>query len=99
MTLPPAAWVGTPVTHWPCGQTQRYCQNTTRASTNYIQTMRYSNFPTGADGFGSLAICVLFNPSGEFPKMRKATISVVVYVCPSVHMEQLGSHWTDFHEI
>jgi len=21
------------------------------------------------------------------------------YVCPSVRMEQLGSHWTDFYEI
>ena len=20
-------------------------------------------------------------------------------ICPSVHMEQLGSHWKDFHEI
>ena len=24
---------------------------------------------------------------------------VCLYVYPSVHMEQLGSHWTDFHEI
>jgi len=34
---------------------------------------------------------------GTFAKLRKATISFPV--CPSVHMEQLGSHWTDFHEI
>ena len=26
--------------------------------------------------------------------MRKATVSFVM----SVHMKQLGSHWTDFHE-
>jgi len=22
-----------------------------------------------------------------------------LHVCPSVHMEQLGSHWTDFNEV
>jgi len=39
--------------------------------------------------------------------LRKATISFVMFVrlsvrlsgCPSVSMEKLGSHWTDFHEI
>jgi len=42
---------------------------------------------------------------GAFEKFRKATIRFVVFffVClsvrPSVRMEQLGSHWTDFHEI
>jgi len=30
---------------------------------------------------------------GTFTKLQKATISFVMYVCPSVHMEQLGSHW------
>jgi len=25
-------------------------------------------------------------------------MSSVLSVCPSVRMEQLGSHWTDFHE-
>ena len=34
-----------------------------------------------------------------FAKLRKATISFVMYVCPSVRMEQLASHWTDCHEI
>jgi len=29
-------------------------------------------------------------------KLRKATISFVMSVCPSVRMEQLGSYWTDF---
>ena len=37
-----------------------------------------------------------------FKKLRKAT-SKLSNVCPSfrpsVRMEQLGSHWTDFHEI
>jgi hypothetical protein len=36
---------------------------------------------------------------GAFAKLRKATISFVMSVRPSVSMEQLGSHWTDFHEI
>ena len=31
--------------------------------------------------------------------MRKATIRFVMSVRPSVRMEQLGSHWMDFHEI
>jgi len=34
-----------------------------------------------------------------FAKLRKATISFVMSVCPSVRMEQLGSRWTDFHKI
>jgi hypothetical protein len=36
---------------------------------------------------------------GAFEKLREATISFVMSVCPSVRMEQLGSHWTVFHEI
>jgi hypothetical protein len=40
---------------------------------------------------------------GEFTKLRKATSSFVMpvrlSVRPSVRMEQLDSHWTDFHEI
>jgi hypothetical protein len=39
---------------------------------------------------------------GAFTKLRKATISSIIYVCLSVclsfRMQQLGSHWTDFHE-
>jgi hypothetical protein len=31
---------------------------------------------------------------GALAKLRKATVSFV-----HVHMEQLGSHWTDFDEI
>jgi hypothetical protein len=27
---------------------------------------------------------------------EKATVSFVMSVCPSVIMEQIGSHWTDF---
>ena len=32
-------------------------------------------------------------------KIAKATISFFMSVCLSGGMEQLGSHWTDFHEI
>jgi len=35
---------------------------------------------------------------GAFAKMRKATTNFVMSVCPS-RTEQLGLHWTDFHEI
>ena len=38
-----------------------------------------------------------------FAKLQKTTISFVMSVRPSarpsLRMEQLGSHWTDFHEI
>jgi hypothetical protein len=40
-----------------------------------------------------VVVMVLF--LGAFTKLRKATFSFVM----SVPMEQLGSHWTDFHEI
>jgi len=36
---------------------------------------------------------------GAFPKLRKANNSFVVSVHPSVHVEQIGSHWTDFHKV
>jgi len=36
---------------------------------------------------------------GEFRKLRKVTMSFVLSFRPSVRMGQLGSHWTDFHEI
>jgi hypothetical protein len=36
---------------------------------------------------------------GSFPKLRKVTITFVMSVIISVRMEQLGSHWTDFHEV
>jgi hypothetical protein len=46
----------------------------------------------------------LFEPFlGAFTKLRKATVSFVVSigpsVLPSVCMQQLGFHWTDFHQI
>ena len=30
---------------------------------------------------------------------KRLLASSCLSTCPSVHMEQLGSHWTDFHEI
>jgi hypothetical protein len=41
---------------------------------------------------------VLISLLGAFEKLRKATISFTMSVCPTVRMEQLGSHGTDFHE-
>jgi len=35
---------------------------------------------------------------GASSKFRKSTIKLR-RVCPSVRMEQLGSHWTDFHYV
>ena len=36
--------------------------------------------------------------SGAFAKLRKATICFVMSVRPSIRLEQLGSHWTNFYE-
>jgi hypothetical protein len=36
---------------------------------------------------------------GAFAKLRKATISFVMSVRPSVRLEQLGFHWTEFNDI
>ena len=36
---------------------------------------------------------------GAFAKLRKAAISFVMSVRLSARVEQLGSHWMDFHEI
>jgi len=36
---------------------------------------------------------------GVFAELQKATISFVMSVRLSFHMEQLGYQWTDFHEI
>jgi hypothetical protein len=50
------------------------------------------------DYFNSFVLFLL----GTFAKLRKATISFVMSVqlsvCLSVRIEQLGSHWTDFHD-
>jgi hypothetical protein len=43
--------------------------------------------------------CVASPFLSAFAKLRKATVSFVLSVCPSVRMEQLGFHWTDFDQI
>jgi len=41
----------------------------------------------------------IFNILRTFGKLRKATNSFAMSLCPSVRMEQPGCHWTDFHDI
>jgi hypothetical protein len=45
-----------------------------------------------------IAITLLFL-YGVFVKLLKATVSFVMSVRRSFRTEQLGSRWTDFHEI
>ena len=44
----------------------------------------------------------LGNFVSAFAKLRRGTISFIMFVClsvcSSVRMQQLASHWTDFHE-
>jgi hypothetical protein len=40
-----------------------------------------------------------FQILGAFAKLQKAISFVVNLSVLPVHMEQLGSHWTGFHEI
>ena len=48
-----------------------------------------------------LSVCmyVLCPFLGAFAKLRKATISYVISVCPSVRMEQLSSYMADVHKL
>jgi hypothetical protein len=41
---------------------------------------------------------VLYHILGPFAKFPKSDCELRL-VCPSVSMEQLGSHWADFHEM
>jgi hypothetical protein len=36
---------------------------------------------------------------GAFAKLRQATVSFVMSVCPSIRVDQLGSQWMNFHVI
>jgi len=56
-----------------------------RASEDYSMLITQSN---GPNPFG-----------GAFAKLRRATVSFVMSVWPSVRMEQHGSHGTNFHVI
>jgi hypothetical protein len=59
------------------------------------------HLPEGPVGSCSTGEQLLF--IGAFAKLRKVAISFVMSAClsvhPSVHMQQLGSHWTDFREV
>jgi len=46
--------------------------------------------------FGTLNVISVL---GAFAKLPKAIVSFVMSACLYVRMEQLGSHWTYFHEI
>jgi len=56
-----------------------------RASEDYSLLITQSN---GPNPFG-----------GAFAKLRRATVSFVMSVCPSIRTEQHGYHWTNFHDI
>jgi len=46
------------------------------------------------------SVNIMYQISGEFAKLRRATINLVMSVRPSVHLSvQMEQHWTDFHEI
>ena len=63
--------------------------------TNIIEEIRLVTKPRERNRSGFVIRFVL----AAFTKFRKATIGFVISVRPSARMEQLGSHWTDFHEI
>ena len=47
--------------------------------------------------FGNFNVSIDLVLLRAFTKLRKATISFVMSVCPAVPIEQLGSNWKDFH--
>ena len=49
--------------------------------------------------FSWVVLAMYLTILGAFTNLRKATVSVVISALPPVRMEQLGCHWTDFHEI
>jgi hypothetical protein len=52
------------------------------------------------NAFNVRSTCFLKNSLlGVFAKLRQATMSFFLYVHPSVRLEQLFSHWMDFHQI
>jgi hypothetical protein len=59
--------------------------------------------PVSQGKYRYFVICYLFYVLGTSAKLRKATVSFVMSVrtsvYPSARMEQLGFHWTDFHEV
>jgi hypothetical protein len=69
--------------------------------------MQYVLFVNGAN---DVAVCTSYRSGSDcrftyrlsfFSRVREIANSdcYIRHVCPSVRIEQLGSHWTDFHEI
>ena len=49
---------------------------------------------------GYLCVYTLFQIFGAFSKLRKATVSFFIYLCPSIHpRETCGCHWNNFNKI
>jgi hypothetical protein len=46
-------------------------------------------------------LCYMEPILGMFTKLEKKRLLALslLLACTSIHMEQFGSHWTDFHEI
>jgi hypothetical protein len=52
--------------------------------------------------FNAVGLLLLFSREERSPNYEKgltASSCVCLPICPSVRVEELGSHWTDFHEI
>jgi len=47
----------------------------------------------------SLLVISVLGFLGALAKLRTASITFVMCVCPCVLMEQFGFHWTNFHGI
>ena len=77
---------------WP-----RWIQPTLCPPTSFIHSFIHFNvaFPFMPRSSGRAQSSSL----GAFAKLRTATVTFVMSVRPSFPKEQLGSHWTDCHEI
>jgi hypothetical protein len=62
------------------------------AITDFI--LGYTTSPILASAHAHSTIFVRINTANH-----TKILALILLVCPSVRMEQLGSHWTDFHEI
>jgi hypothetical protein len=67
-------------------------------TTKLYENKTLSVWPNLSDDDDDVVVVVVFIFFlGAFAKLRKATISVVMSVRLSVHMEQLDLQWTDFY--
>jgi hypothetical protein len=63
-----------------------------RSARYFYNSLRRIRRPQSEGSYVQVLLCAI-------AKLQKAIISFVMSVCLSVRMEQLVSHWTDFHEI